>query len=67
MQEALSMDTALQICSEVQASQFIKLFTQCWGCATFSKGDPSKMCGGVAACNLVLSRYHKEQPQHNTR
>jgi hypothetical protein len=54
---ALPMDLAQQICEQVQRSQPIKLFTQCWGCVTFSKGDPQKMCGGIAKCNKVLARY----------
>lgn len=61
MQETPSMNMAVQICKEVQAGQPIKIFTQCWGCTTFSKGDPARMCGGIAACDLVLSRYRKQQ------
>lgn len=59
--EIQSLDPALavRLCREVQQSQFIKVFTQCWGCTTFSKGDPAKMCGGVVACNLVLARYNQ--------
>lgn len=30
-------------------------------CVRFSKGDPATMCGEIAACNLVLARYHKLQ------
>jgi len=65
--DTLSMDVAAQLCNEVQAGQLIKIFTQCWGCTTFSKGDPAKMCGGIVACNLVLSRYRKQQPQQTTQ
>lgn len=61
MAEKLSMDAAVQLCNEVQSTQIIKIFTQCWGCTTFSKGDPAKMCGGIVACNLVLNRYRKQQ------
>ena len=63
MPEPLSMDTAVQICNDVQAGQLIKIFTQCWDCTTFSKGDPAQMCGGVVACNLVLKRHLKQQSQ----
>lgn len=61
--QTLSMDAAVQLCNEVQAGQIVKIFTQCWGCTTFSKGDPARMCGGVVSCNLVLNRYRKQQSQ----
>jgi hypothetical protein len=56
---SLSPDLAARLCQEVQDSQWIKVFTQCWGCITFSKGDPAKMCGAVVACNQVMTRYEK--------
>jgi hypothetical protein len=63
--ESLSLDPALAIrlCEEVQKGQLIKVFTQCWGCTTFSKGDPAKMCGEVVACNLVMARYQRLKEQ----
>lgn len=57
--DALPMDLAVRLCKEVQDHQPIKIFTQCWGCVTFSKGDPARMCGEIVACNLVLARYRK--------
>ena len=54
---ALPMDLAQELCEQIQRRQPIKLFTQCWGCVRFSKGDPQKMCGGVVACSKVLARY----------
>lgn len=67
MAETLSMGVAVRICLEVQKGQLIKIFTQCWGCTAFSKGDPAKMCGGLVACNLVLSRYRKQQSRQTTQ
>lgn len=57
--QPLPSDLALRLCREVQDRQLIKIFTQCWGCVTFSKGDLAKMCGGVVACNLVWAHYHR--------
>jgi len=57
--DSLPLDLALRICEEVQANQPVKIFTQCWGCTTFSKGERSQMCGAVVACNLLLRRYKK--------
>ena len=57
----LSMELASKLCQEIQDNQFIKIFTQCWGCVKFAKGDPEKMCGGIVECNLVLKRYQEIQ------
>lgn len=57
--ESVPQPLASQLCRQAQDNQIIKVFTQCWGCVRFSKGDPAKMCGGIVACNLVLARYHK--------
>ncbi|GAB4480215.1 MAG: hypothetical protein Kow00124_26690 [Anaerolineae bacterium] len=59
--DSLPMEIAEPICREVQDRQWIKVFTQCWGCIRFSKGDPQKMCGGIVACNLVLRHYHRQR------
>lgn len=61
MTEALPMELASKLCQEVQDSQWIKVFTQCWGCVKFSKGDTGKMCGEIVSCNLVLKRYEKQR------
>ena len=57
--DALPLETAGRLCQEIRDNQRIKVFTQCWGCVKFSKGETSKMCGEVVACNLVLGRFKK--------
>ncbi len=58
-------DTALELCAEIRQKYGGKWWTlagmQCWGCTTFSKGDPAKMCVAsrpdYRGCNLVTARY----------
>ncbi len=33
----------------------------CWGCQTFSRGMPYRMCGRRTDCPLVVRRHLKEQ------
>ena len=55
---------AERLCSQLQAQHRKQWYNpslwQCWGCATFSQGDPAKMCGQVVGCNLVVARYRRE-------
>lgn len=65
---AISKETAFRLCSEIRQKSGGKWYTltglQCWGCTTFSKGDPTKMClcsqAGYHGCNLVNARYDLE-------
>ena len=45
---AIPKDVAWQLCTEIRQEHRGKWYTaawwQCWGCVTFSKGDPAKMC-----------------------
>jgi hypothetical protein len=54
-------DEAVKICSEIRKENGIKLFSQCWGCMRFSKGDPEKMCVSSKpdnrGCGLVNKQY----------
>ena len=61
--DALPFDVAMELCETIREEQRIKWFTQCWGCTTFSKGDVSKMCGAVVACNRVVKRYQQHHRQ----
>jgi hypothetical protein len=64
---SMPKDIALQLCNEIRQLHGGKLYTfagmQCWGCTTFSRGDPNRMCFSSQAdyrgCNLVNSRYEK--------
>lgn len=41
---AIPLDVAMRLCEEVQEEKGVRLFSQCWGCLKFSKGDPAKRC-----------------------
>lgn len=64
---AIPRDVASRLCSEIRCEKGVKLFSQCWGCVRFSKGDPAKMCfnnkEGNRGCGLVNKRFDKQQ-QH---
>jgi hypothetical protein len=63
---AIPEDAALQICTEIREKKKIKLFTQCWGCVKFSKGNPEKMCFNSKpdnrGCGLINKRYDELNP-----
>lgn len=59
--QAVPPDVAARLCREIQESRRIWLFSQCWGCVKFSKGDPRKMCGEIVNCNLVQARYRRSK------
>jgi uncharacterized protein (DUF779 family) len=54
-------EEAMKLCSEIRNEKGVKLFSQCWGCLKFSKGDPAKMCYNGKpdnrGCGLVNKRY----------
>ncbi len=68
---AIPRDVAFQLCAEIRQAYRGKWYTfagwQCWGCATFSKGEPARMCVSSRAdyrgCNLVNSRYDRQMRQ----
>jgi len=59
--EVIPKELALKLCGEIRQENRRAWYTltagQCWGCMTFTKGDPAKMCGGVVGCNLVMACY----------
>jgi hypothetical protein len=65
---AIPKDVAWQLCTEIRQEHRGKWYTatwwQCWGCTTFSKGDPAKMCfsnaDGYHGCNLVNARFDRQ-------
>lgn len=69
---AIPKEVAYQLCAEIRRQFGGKWWTfagmQCWGCVTFSKGDPAGMCVGSRAdyrgCNLVNAR-HDSQAKKN--
>ena len=58
---AIPRDEAAKLCSEIRSEKGVRLFSQCWGCMRFSKGDPQKMCYSNKpdnrGCGLVNKRY----------
>jgi len=38
-EDAIPSDVAIRVCSEIRSEKGVKLFSQCWGCVRFSKGD----------------------------
>ena len=64
---AIPHEVALQLCAEIRREKEHKLFSQCWGCVKFSKGEVAKMCVSsrpdYRGCNLVNERYDTAAPQ----
>jgi len=62
---AISKEVALRLCEEVRHENRRKWFSaarwQCWGCVTFTGGNPDKMClrtkEGYDGCALVNRRH----------
>ena len=40
----ISFDKAFELCNLHREKYGVRMFSQCWGCVRFSKGDPEKMC-----------------------
>lgn len=67
MTKPITKDKALIICKQVRSDNAKKLLTldrwQCWGCVTFSMGDPAKMCfsggDGNRGCSLINNIFDK--------
>ena len=58
-------EEALRICERIRKENEGKVFSlsrwHCWGCITFTKGDPGKMCfsgsEGNRGCSLINRAY----------
>ena len=67
VETGMSRNLALRLCEEERLQNRRKWFTaarwQCWGCITFSKGEPDKMCFSskpdFSGCALVNRRYER--------
>lgn len=65
---AIPREKALQLCTEIREENRRKWYTpagmMCWGCLTFSKGDPAKMCFSsrpdYRGCYQVNARYDRQ-------
>jgi uncharacterized protein (DUF779 family) len=62
-QEAIPKQEAVKLCSEIRAEKGVRLFSQCWGCMRFSKGDAEKMCFSSKpdnrGCGLINKRFDR--------
>ena len=54
-------DVAFKLCEMITTEKKVRLFSQCWGCLRFSKGDPKKMCfygpPDNRGCRFVNTRF----------
>ncbi len=66
--EAITKDIAWQLCAEIRQENRHKWYTwgrwMCWGCVTFTKGDPAKMCFNsqpdYRGCVQVNARHERQ-------
>jgi len=67
MTKPIPKEVAINLCEQIRKQNTKKIFSlakwQCWGCLTFTKGDPSKMCFSGKkdnrGCNLVNTAFDK--------
>lgn len=68
IKNAIPKDVAFKLCDEIRQQYLGKWYTfkgiQCWGCTTYSKDDPTKMCFSnhpeLYGCNLVNDRFDRK-------
>ncbi len=67
---AIPQEIADELCEEIRTQYRGKWWTvagwQCWGCTTFTKGDPAKRCYGASSpdnrgCGQVNQRFDETQ------
>ena len=66
--DAIPRDVGSQLCAEIRQENRRRWYTfaalRRWGCSTFSKGDPAKMCltskPGYRGCNLVEAPHARQ-------
>jgi len=53
----ITRESAMAICEKIRGEKARRIFSQCWGCVRFSKGDFSRMCASskpdFRGCRLV--------------
>lgn len=58
---AIPSEVARELCLAIRAEKAQHLFTQCWGCVRFSKGDERKLCYNsredLRGCGLINRLY----------
>jgi hypothetical protein len=41
---SIPFNEAVDSCKKYREEHKVRMFSQCWGCVRFSKGNPEKMC-----------------------
>lgn len=61
----LSLEDAYSYCKGYREEKKVRIFSQCWGCVKFSKGDPKNMCfykpPDNNACKFVNRQAQKDR------
>jgi hypothetical protein len=64
MEDSISFDAAFDCCKQYREMHKVRLFSQCWGCVKFSKGNPEKMCfykpPSNTGCKFVNELYKEK-------
>lgn len=62
-ERAIPREVANEICRRIKKERALRVFSQCWGCARFSKGDFSRMCASsrpdFRGCALVNREFDR--------
>ncbi len=60
MGEDIPLETAVKICEDIRGKKKVWLFSQCWGCVKYSKGQPERMCFYDPPRNRGCKKINKE-------
>jgi hypothetical protein len=59
----IPFEKAVELCNTYRDKHKVRMFSQCWGCIRFSKGNPEKMCffkpPNNDGCRFVVQEYEK--------
>ncbi len=64
-ESSIPTEIALNFCKSYREEHKVRVFSQCWGCLRFSKGEPQKMCfykpPNNDGCKFVNDHYKKSK------
>lgn len=43
-EESMPFERAFELCKRYREEHKVRVFSMCWGCMRYSKGNPEKMC-----------------------
>ena len=58
--ENIPVEEAVELCERFRSKKKVRLFSQCWGCMKYSKGDPEKMCFYDPPSNRGCKKVNRE-------